>query len=72
VKQGIVIRLLVGDGALSAKMQDYVLIAGCDEHGAELYAEMARAEGLQAIVAHEAAQAPRIVAERGAPRSWPW
>ena len=49
MKQGIVIRLLVGDGALSAKMQDYVLIAGCDEHGAELYAEMARAEGLQAI-----------------------
>jgi DNA-binding response OmpR family regulator len=49
-------------------MQDYALIAGCDEDATELYLELARAEGMDGVVAHDAEEAVAIVTERGAPR----
>ena len=47
---------------------DYALIAGCDEDATELYVGLAQAEGMEAVVAQETAEASRIVAERGRPR----
>jgi CheY-like chemotaxis protein len=49
-------------------MQDYALIAGFDEDATELYVELIRVEGMEGVVAHDADDAVRIVAERGAPR----
>jgi len=49
-------------------MQDYALIAGFDEDATELYVELARSEGMEGVVAHDADAAVRIVAERGTPR----
>ncbi|HEY3595459.1 MAG TPA: hypothetical protein VGL13_16340 [Polyangiaceae bacterium] len=49
-------------------MQDYALISGCDEDATELYMELARVEGMEGVVAHDADEAMLIVADRGAPR----
>jgi DNA-binding response OmpR family regulator len=44
------------------------LIAGCDEDATELYVGLARAEGMEALVAQQTSETSRIVAELGRPR----
>jgi CheY-like chemotaxis protein len=49
-------------------MQDYALIAGSDADIVELYADLVREGGIEALVAAGPDQAIRILAEHGQPR----